>query len=545
MNALPRLDILSLNWDVDLILSSQSSTQNVSQFTPLTSQRSSPASSINLPESSHSGMSYQLPGHLGVDSPSWMKPNQDVNYSGGNDPFEDVFGGLGLEIDGDGNLIGVIDDEPDLPALDSGDNGNIRGMQEQSRDPAGNSQPLQQRDGEHNILIMGEAPLPDAEAFPRHTRPEHTSPSSSSTINCPTSSSIVAPQKKAGKVGKPRNKYPIYDPETQFATAEVRNRYNGYVADMDAMRHHLKAKSAAQAKKNAFALIYGNGIADAGVPFTMESTEFTHPLAENFAGSALITALLGRNTEDLEGVLTRRSRRRVHSEAFEEDQHDDRSVRQRTSEEAELPRRDNSDGIHGPLGDDLGVEFGMDQAAPMDDHHSSSMMPWSRAPSTVPGSSIRGSAKKAPNSQPAPSPLLGKSPALHPIERYSDIVASSDGPGGNLAHMDHDNGIGFDGDTQDSAVELDSVSRKFLGYVVQQMDKGQKPTDDQGRRWVAFEELADPRVHARSIAAQAFLHVLSLATRSAVLVRQDLADMMQPFGEIQIGVDGAAVNIEE
>lgn len=61
-----------------------------------------------------------------------------------------------------------------------------------------------------------------------------------------------------------------------------------------------------------------------------------------------------------------------------------------------------------------------------------------------------------------------------------------------------------------------------------------------GRRWITFEELADPATHTKAIAAQAFLHVLSLASKDAVAVEQDGAAHNVPFGTIRVGIPMSA-----
>lgn len=82
---------------------------------------------------------------------------------------------------------------------------------------------------------------------------------------------------------------------------------------------------------------------------------------------------------------------------------------------------------------------------------------------------------------------------------------------------------------------LDAASQQFLHYAVEQ-SKDQHETDEQGRRWVQFEQFAQPGVHSKQVAAQAFLHVLSLATKRVVSVRQDGAELAIPFGAIHIGL---------
>lgn len=79
---------------------------------------------------------------------------------------------------------------------------------------------------------------------------------------------------------------------------------------------------------------------------------------------------------------------------------------------------------------------------------------------------------------------------------------------------------------------LDASNQKFLGYAL--VAAGE--VDKKGKKWIEFERLADPKVHNRTVAAQAFLHVLSLATKNAVSVKQDGALEAVAFGTIHIGV---------
>lgn len=84
---------------------------------------------------------------------------------------------------------------------------------------------------------------------------------------------------------------------------------------------------------------------------------------------------------------------------------------------------------------------------------------------------------------------------------------------------------------------LDAASQQFLTYALGQATHDHK-ADAKGRRWVQFEQFAQPGVHNKQVAAQAFLHVLSLASKNAVSVEQDGADNAIPFGAIHIGLPG-------
>lgn len=61
---------------------------------------------------------------------------------------------------------------------------------------------------------------------------------------------------------------------------------------------------------------------------------------------------------------------------------------------------------------------------------------------------------------------------------------------------------------------------------------------EEGESCVTFEELFDPITNSQIVAAQAFYHVLSLATKGRVWVQQDVGDndTPNPFGAIRIGV---------
>lgn len=188
------------------------------------------------------------------------------------------------------------------------------------------------------------------------------------------------------------------------------------------------------------------------------------------------------------------------------------------------------------MGDETAIELGRDDPNAMGELHSSVMMPWSRGPSVAPGSSIKGSAQKP--GHPAPSPLVHQGSIAGSIERHSDIHFGSDdfGVGAHFPSGGSEprEGIEFNIETQ-SSEEIDIGDQKFLGYALTQAEEAPGETDTQGRRWVDFEDLANPVEHSKQIAAQAFLHVLTLATKNAISVRQEVENL-EPFGKIEVGV---------
>lgn len=88
------------------------------------------------------------------------------------------------------------------------------------------------------------------------------------------------------------------------------------------------------------------------------------------------------------------------------------------------------------------------------------------------------------------------------------------------------------------AAALDSESRNFLDFLDAQIqardptaEEEQEEEGEKLRRSATFEGLLPPTEHTRVVAAQAFLHVLTLASKNLVNVRQD-----EGFGEIEIAI---------
>ena len=257
---------------------------------------------------------------------------------------------------------------------------------------------------------------------------------------------------------------------------------------------------------------------------------------------------------DEDEAEAQRGKRRTSAEAFEGDDEEERRVKQKVGGDDEFARGLDNDLGDFMLGDDTAPELGMDAAPAMEEHHSSSMMPWSRPPSVVRGSSIHGHGS-AQKGMPAPSPLLGRGSAVKSIERYSDIPGPAHGSDDFAQLHSQDSSIDFEGDilpldftgaenTQVSGAGLDIASQEFLGYATAQAQiKGvAHPDDKENHRWINFEELANPTIHTKGVAAQAFLHVLSLATKNVIAVKQDGIESMEPFGSINIGLAVSGVD---
>lgn len=411
MAALPRLDML--DWDLDAILNTQGSSSNkYSQFTPLGSQQSGSSGrlpsniSINLPDSSHG--SIRLPD-FGI-SPSPHKLGNVAGTEASNlNPFgDDDHLGVALEIDADGNLIGILGEEPELPPLPGVSDAQAslgQGFQPGSHAPDNLAI-------DANPCIVGEEiTLPDAEAFPvtKTANQRAVLPTSETTTS--ESEQAAAPSRR----GRRRKANIMLDERDCLSRDELRDFMNNYLKNMDVQRKRQKTTSLTQAKQNAAALVYGNGICRVGIPLSVNA-QLVHPLAANFAGDFLRASLFGVDRDSQRSKA--KTRRRGRSAAFANEQDEDGEARS-----AKHPRHDSPEierFLHESEGnplipDDIGPELGMEMPGAMGDRHSSTMMPWSRTGSVVPGSSIRGSAQK-------PSPLPGRlGSVVQSIERHSDM----------------------------------------------------------------------------------------------------------------------------
>ncbi|KAK7432805.1 R8 protein [Neonectria magnoliae] len=539
---LPKLDLFSTNKEL-AFLSSQSSTQSVSQLTPLTqgslsSGGNNPFLPFDLPQSSHSAGSYRLPSDLGRNSPS-IKPfnlhDAMPEFNPFGEEYIDPIAGVGLNFDADGNLVEVVGPEPELPPLPGSEAYDAQ-LLGQDIDMIGvHSRKSGDVFGGDNVIIMGEDALPDAEPFPK--RPVAKRPKNSLTLSSEStlSDQAAAPARRR----RPRKVVQMVDRTDRISRQEFRAWSENYLDNMDAARKKPRAATRTQARKNALNFLFNNGLSHIGI--LQDATGIAHPLAKEFSGAVLEARLQGKHPIDDE--KGERGRIRSSAEAFEDEEDENRRVRQKMGEENELGRGLVDD--RGPLilGDESMPEIGMDAAPGLKDHHSSTIMPWSRPPSVIPGSSIRGPGS-AQKTRPAPSPLIARGSAIKSIERYSDLPAFGHGSDNFAQLHSQDSSLDVEdmnvyggNDTQGSTQGLDISTLEFYGYAA---DKAQaeghaRPHDRRNRQWVDFEELANPAVHDKRTAAQAFMHVLSLATKDVIAVEQDGIANQQPFGALRIG----------
>ncbi|KAJ9420531.1 Rec8 like protein-domain-containing protein [Fusarium oxysporum] len=541
LSTIPKLDLLASVDDLVLLSTKFSSQGSVSQMTPMAQGSSSSGwgnslLNFDIPQSSHSGRSYRLPTDLDHDSP-FAKPLH------AQDPVEDFnpFGvdisnmpGLDLNFDLDGNLIEFGDMEPQLPPLPG-----TAAFEEHLQPASASKMGLLEGD---NVIIMGEDALPDAEPFPKRLVARKATSSAE-----PSSESVSTEEAKAPLRRQRRRRIrQMVDGKDHVAVTEVRSWSMNYLDNMKANYKSRPATSVAQARHNAKALLFDNGLAGIG----RACSGAAHPLAEHFSRMALLAQLQGKNPEqDAEPVT--RSRRRVSAEAFKDEQNEARNVRQKVDHANELGRGVDYDMGAIMFGEDIAPEMGMDAAKGLEDRHSSSMAPWSRPPSAAPGSSIRGHGS-AQKRFPAPSPLRARGSAIRPIERWSDQLGPQHGSDDLVMLRSQDSSIGdegFMGDvefgngdhTQGSGAVIDASALDFLGYATSRAEsKGYTRSCDQAdRRWIDFntltDELDDP-ANSKKFASEAFMHVLVLATKNAIAIEQDGIADKKPFGTIRIGL---------
>ncbi|KAG6006444.1 hypothetical protein E4U21_007062 [Claviceps maximensis] len=559
--ALPRLEEI-LNYEIrSNLMSTQESSCKFSQLSPIdrsaipsacTSRRSS-VTGLELPPSSLSVGSYQLPGDLYHSSPfhkAFQAPDtmQSVRSFADHDFDLDSIYGMGLEIDADGNLVGIMDAEPQLPPLrgTSPDPLHSAGPQlakEVRRTNRQNIEGLREED----FLDFGEAALPDAEAFAvqpvgeqAHTDDFHTL----TTETTEAEKTFVAMHAAQGRKFKA-----LIDEDSRVPRDEFRAWTENYAANMQsAARKRAKSTPIAKARMNALGFMYGNGLS--GIGALQRESGVQHPLAADFAGTALQAHMLGLTVDVIEKAQATRGRRRKSPEAFDDEEEGEespreiRSVKQRLDHGDEFGRFGRQQSVG--FGDDSAPEIGMEAAPEMDDKNSSLvLMPWSRRGSAVPGSASRapGSAQR---SIPAPSPLHGRGSIVGSIERHSDpveepafedIIAHGSEPSSILFGQGADDVGSNNNDTQASIAGLDISSHDFLDYVTEQIRHHgtSRAHALDGKRWIQFEQLASPAIHSKMVAAQAFLHILSLATKTVITVEQDGLQEKEPFGALHIG----------
>ncbi|KAI8953372.1 Rec8 like protein-domain-containing protein [Xylaria longipes] len=532
-----------------LVTSHIYSQKTSSQMSPQSSQPSGSQSpgqgfaiQLDIDHSSSSGHHGSPFGLEGLSSA--QKPDDEPLIFHQDD--DDVFGtrgDWGLEIDGNGNVIEsaeqpVADEEPQLPPLP-----HIQGEDNMLANVAQfDNQPVFDDQGD---VVMQENLFPEAEPFPERG------------VYVPWQDD-EQPARQA--LARRKRKFQ-FDEQTQLSRNVLRDWQSHYLENCGGRAKGLV--SATRAKRNAMLLTFGLGIGNIGQSIGVPG--LVHPLAVEFSGDVLFTTVTGIEVEEFRG------RRRTASEAIEDDEEEEkRRVRPRLmvdeeeKEQARATQEDEFMNLDDPFADGILQEVGREAEHLMSDHLSSTLLPWNRGSSAVPGSSTR-----APNPTQQGRDLsspLGKRDDPQDIVRYSDDAPMGDfGSDGNFGGGFGSADSSFDGmlaadvsaegyrpgveataqeiQAQNDRLfeQLDKEGYNFMSFIQDAVNQdGERRQDEDfeiGRKWLAFDDLFMPRATPRSTAAQAFYHTLCLVTKGKMYVEQDDAEQ-KPFGAIWIGVKG-------
>lgn len=441
----------------------------------------------------------------------------------------------------------------------------VRKEHDDARAQAGDHGRIYDEDGDMNMIFGddGGIILPDAEPFgafmsgalpaPVLGRKESISQSEDSS-----SESAAAPS----RLRKPKTKKQLpIDQTLRLKNSDLSVWHREYVKTQDGLSAaKLVTKGNTLAKKNALMFVIGNGLNGAGIG--IGSTKLSGPLSM-FSGDALFAKITGR-------VLGSAKRQAD----FEGDDNGP-NKRFRHSSDGEVPRdfRGDDDLVvqvdDEPFGTPVEVEMGRDAADALADYPSSAMMPWNvSASQRARSSSLRpaGSLKLGSRGVSA-SPLVGRGsilPGGGDLEKFSsqhDVIMygrsddiSTDLGGGSGDGMDMGDLAGNDQefemfgpaanvDTQTAGTSqwvrdvMDTESENFLDFVrisiEERYDEDEDVFQENGQlmdKKVGFHELFNPETNSEVVAAQAFLHILALATKGRIWVDQDEGESIDAGG---------------
>lgn len=354
------------------------------------------------------------------------------------------------------------------------------------------------------------------------------------------------------------------DQNQELKNSELSKWQRDYVGIQDSLSAaKLTVKGNTLAKKNAHMFVIGNGLNGTGVG--IGSSKLSGPL-NMFSGDALLAKITGK------GLFS--AKRKADSKGDELDPN--KKLRYSSDEEVPRDHRDDVDFVvqvhDGSFGTPVEVEMGRDAADALADHPSSAMMPWNlsasqraRSSSLRPTASLRLGGRGV-----SASPLMGRGNFLASggdLEKFSsqpDVImygrsndVSTDSGGGS--HGGTDIGGEFGGDYQiNSQFEMfgpaanvdtqtagqsqwvrdmmDTESENFLEFVRLSIEGRYNDGEDifhdgqfEDKR-VGFEELFSPATNSEVVAAQAFLHILALATKGKIWVEQDKGESLTVGG---------------
>ncbi|KAF9879517.1 dolichyl-di-phosphooligosaccharide-protein glycotransferase [Colletotrichum karsti] len=456
---------------------------------------------------------------------------------------EDDYMGAFMEVDPNGGLIDD-DDDLDLPILPEMEVEYDVSIQDQQHDlPYQDQGQGQDQDQDQDqILPDADADMPLIGSDPPVAHQEFQVPASPDQGR---SDEVVAPAAKRRRVALKM------DDETVLSRNVLKGWQDNYLqsAEDARLKKLRKQPTTTEAANFARHLVLGRGLFN--VSDFRDSPRITFPLVQDFAGDGLRDKILG-SLEDWEQgseASSHKGRRRAAAEAFG-DEEDPRNVRPRLEETPQQGRsQDDIPEFNVMYSDETIPEMGMEGPQPMAEHMSSSLMPWNQTPSVGRGSVGPGPGPSLQQSgrQLSVRGSSVRSNSLPPFEPLQDAHSSDDvgfqgydeaQPAGLLDGIEQQN----QDDAQWSRSIMDTASQDFLNWTEEHIKNtgfAKMGDPNENRRWVKFEDLCEPGQRDHTIAAQAFYHILSLATKNVISVEQDVEDL-QPFGAIRVGVDMAA-----
>lgn len=546
-----------------------------SQLSPLDHSSNSPANApfvnLNIRHSSSQG-SIHLASPFDIEN---HIQNDDGLFPMAFGEEEDLpFAEFPIRIDAEGNLI----EEPELPAYPSHGDKNDDAVQE---DLLGAHLP---DDG--GLTILGDEDAQEVFGYDEVQRPlvdriEQNTPQNHDVrvpSEEPLSSEPVHQELQLQRSQRRQRKLKTLGPDatTQVGRSDFKAWTESYLARTQEDNNSPQQVTAAQARKNAYNLVFGTGLGGVGVLNGISG--LNHELAQFFAADNLEELVMGNvlteivigDEKNAEEDASGNRRRRSASVAFgsEDDAEDEdgRRVRARTGEgDHEQYQQDGHSQRDAQIVDDATVMFDNDQdllpeigrehpGSALSDHRRSSNAPWNRRPSMVSSSARSGKHIDVDRNAVERSPLGGGGSILQSDVKFSDAGIPALGSDGfapfqndgtndlsSFGEFDVTAGVSTEANTSQFMREaLDREGRNFLGFVERvAADRGEYDVHNKSLRWVEFGGLLDAQDKTRAVVAQAFLHVLTLATKDQVRVEQAGAEMKEPFGEIYVGVMSA------
>lgn len=555
------LPVLEFNDNGELILPDVDISQGTklySQFSPLGLSSASHVNPplINLDLRRSSSQASLGIASFGGEGHSQLVGDNMVPMFG--DDEELPFADLGLTIDADGNLI----EEPELPPHPVQQSGEMGEALDKA--PSGALFPEDDvhffpGDDDFQVMLGGEDQLPVTTQGTMQNNENKVPLPSSEPLSSDPAQQPLQPQQRRKRKRHALNT----DQDTYFSREEFAQWEPQYIVRIEGARTVPHNVTRAQAMKNAYNFLFGMGIGDVGILNGVP--DLRHELAEMFSGVTLKNRIPGFE----EKVAGQGRRRRSASVAFgsEKDEQDDRRVRSRVDEGDVATLEQDAQGIRSHqdaqiIDDDAMAVFGDDQdlvpeagreraGSALSDHRRSSNAPWNRPTSAVPSSAAK-NVETGRNAVEG-SPLVGRGSILQPSDiKFSDGAAPAFGSEG-FEPMQHDGAADFSSysefgaaagvSTQEANTSqfmrqaLDREGRNFLGFVERTAaDRGRADSEDKGLRWVNFDGLFEEQDKTKPVVAQAFLHVLTLATKNQIKVTQDGIEDLIAFGQISIGV---------